>query len=184
MQLQNRVSLTIELSKLFTFGHPMVLQGGFSDVVDTCWWGPHVSLFFISLLFLSFFPSLSSLPASPPPRLPRLPPGSSARRAARSLRAGSRGQGPLGRAQGPPACRTAARDRRRVGRRREESGSIRHAAPPGTASRGLEEREREETERWERREENELTCGPTAMCQPHHQTTQQNHRMAKCERFW
>ena len=34
---------------------------GFTDV-DTTWqWGPLVGLFFISLLFLSFFPSLSSL---------------------------------------------------------------------------------------------------------------------------
>ena len=53
---------------------------------------------------------------------PDLPAGcrlDSARRAAGSLRAGSHGQGPLGRAWGPPARRTAARDRRRrVGRRR------------------------------------------------------------------
>ena len=35
MQLQNRVSLTIKLSKPFTFGHPVALQGGFGDVADT-----------------------------------------------------------------------------------------------------------------------------------------------------
>jgi len=39
----------------------------------------------------------------------------------------------------------AARDRRRVGRRQEEPGSDRRAAPPGATSRGSK-RERDERE--------------------------------------
>ena len=62
----------------------------------------------------------------------------------------------MGRAQGPPARRTAARDRRRVGRCREEPGSIRRAAPPEAVSRGLEVRERErEREKKKQRDERE-----------------------------
>ena len=56
IQLQNRESLTIELSKPFTFGHPVVLVTWLTHGGG----GPHVSFFF-SLLILYFFPSLSSL---------------------------------------------------------------------------------------------------------------------------
>ena len=35
MQLQNQISLTIELSKPFIFDHLAVLKGGFADVDDT-----------------------------------------------------------------------------------------------------------------------------------------------------
>jgi len=35
MQLQNRVSMTIELSKPFTFGYSVVLLGGFGGMTDT-----------------------------------------------------------------------------------------------------------------------------------------------------
>ena len=35
MQLQNRVSLTVELSQAFIFDHLAVLKGGFADVDDT-----------------------------------------------------------------------------------------------------------------------------------------------------
>jgi len=65
----------------------------------------------------------------------------------------------MGRAQGPPARRTAARDRRRVGRCREEPGSIRRAAPPEAMSRGLEEREREMREKKQRDEREERKMG-------------------------
>jgi len=44
IKLQNRVFLTIELSKPFIFDHLAVLKGGFADVDDTWQWGPHVSL--------------------------------------------------------------------------------------------------------------------------------------------
>jgi hypothetical protein len=53
-QLQNRVSLTIELSKLFTFGYPVVLLDGFGDVADTWWWGPQYQGFFPFSLILPF----------------------------------------------------------------------------------------------------------------------------------
>jgi hypothetical protein len=39
---QNQKSLAIELLKPFTFGHPVVLQGGFADVAATWWWA-HMS---------------------------------------------------------------------------------------------------------------------------------------------
>ena len=42
MQLQNWVSLTIELSKPFKFGHLLVLLGGFGDVADTWQWTFHL----------------------------------------------------------------------------------------------------------------------------------------------
>ena len=63
IQLQNRVSLTIQLSKPFTFGHPVILLDGFADVDDTWQWAHMSVYFFISLLFLYFFPPLSTLPA-------------------------------------------------------------------------------------------------------------------------
>ena len=59
MQLQNRVSLTIKLSKPFTFAHPVVLLGGFGDMADTWRWGPQCQV------FSSLFPSAVSRPASP-----------------------------------------------------------------------------------------------------------------------
>ena len=57
IELQNRVSLTIELSKPFTFGHPGGFGCGFADVAATCRWDPPV------FFYLSYF-SLSS-PLSP-----------------------------------------------------------------------------------------------------------------------
>jgi len=36
MQFQNRILLTIQISKPFTFGHLVVLLGHFDDVADTC----------------------------------------------------------------------------------------------------------------------------------------------------
>ena len=44
IKLQNRVFLTIELSKPFIFDHLAVLKSGFADVDDMWQWGPHVSL--------------------------------------------------------------------------------------------------------------------------------------------
>lgn len=56
MKLQNRVFLTIELSKPFIFAHPTVLKGDFADVNDTLQWA-HMSaiIFFLipSILSLS-----------------------------------------------------------------------------------------------------------------------------------
>ena len=52
MQLKNRVSLTIELSKLFIFGHPVVVRVFFP-------------------FFHSFVPSAASRPASPETSSPR-----------------------------------------------------------------------------------------------------------------
>ena len=55
IKLQNRVFLTIKLSKPFIFGHLAVLKGSFTDVDDTWRWGPHVSFFFSPLSSLSPF---------------------------------------------------------------------------------------------------------------------------------
>ena len=43
IQLQNRVALTIQLSKPVTFGHPGGFECGFADVDATWRWGPPVS---------------------------------------------------------------------------------------------------------------------------------------------
>ena len=59
--------MTTQLSKPFIFSHRTVLVSGFADVDATWRWGPHVSLiFFLSLLFLSFFPALSPRRRRPP----------------------------------------------------------------------------------------------------------------------
>ena len=66
IELQNRVSSTIQLSKPFTFGHPAVLLGGFADVDATWRWGPLVSatptlsLFSVSLFLSSLISLLPS----------------------------------------------------------------------------------------------------------------------------
>jgi hypothetical protein len=54
IKLQNRVLLTIKLSKPFIFGHLVVLKGGFADVDDKGS-GAHRSASFslFSFLFLS-----------------------------------------------------------------------------------------------------------------------------------
>ena len=54
MQLQNRISLTIEPSKPFTFGHQVVLLGGFGDVAHTWRWVTMLGIFFLFSLFLPF----------------------------------------------------------------------------------------------------------------------------------
>ena len=59
IQLQNRVALTIQLSKPVTFGHPDGFECGFADVDATCQWGPPVSVTSLSLLSIS--PSFSLL---------------------------------------------------------------------------------------------------------------------------
>ena len=59
IQLQNRVALTIQLSKPVTFGHPGGFECGFADVDATWLWGPPVSP---PLPLLSFF---SPLPHPP-----------------------------------------------------------------------------------------------------------------------
>ena len=56
IQLQNRVALTIQLSKPVTFGHPDGFECGFADVDATWLWGPPVSP---SLSFFSPLPLLS-----------------------------------------------------------------------------------------------------------------------------
>ena len=53
IKLQNRVFLTIKLSKPFIFDHLTVLKGDFADVDDTWQWGPHISYFSSLLLPLS-----------------------------------------------------------------------------------------------------------------------------------
>jgi len=55
IQLQNRVALTIQLSKPVTFGHPGGFECGFADVDATWLWGPPVSP---PLPLLSFFSPL------------------------------------------------------------------------------------------------------------------------------
>ena len=85
IELQNRVSLTTELLKPFTFGHPAVLVAGFTDV-DAAWqWGPLVSVTTplsslylpLSLSYLiSFLLSPSCSPAEAMARRPRSSAGS------------------------------------------------------------------------------------------------------------
>ena len=59
IQLQNRVALTIQLSKPVTFGHPGGFECGFADVDATWQWGPPVSVTSLSLSSLYLPLSLS-----------------------------------------------------------------------------------------------------------------------------
>jgi hypothetical protein len=44
IELQNRISSTIQLSKQFMFDHWAVLQSGFADIDATWQWDPHVTV--------------------------------------------------------------------------------------------------------------------------------------------
>ena len=67
MQLQNRVSLTIQLSKPVRFGHPSGFGCGFADVDATRRWGPPVIPPFPSPSLFSPLPLLSPCAARCPP---------------------------------------------------------------------------------------------------------------------
>ena len=76
IQLQNRVALTIQLSKPVTFGHPSGFECGFADVDATWLWSPPVSpplpLLSLSSLLSPFSLFLLSSPSpSPSPVLCR-----------------------------------------------------------------------------------------------------------------
>ena len=75
IELQNRVSLTIQLLKPFIFDHRVVLLPGFVDVDAMWWWGPLVSHISPLLSLFSCSSSsrvLGSNAAAPPNPVPEM----------------------------------------------------------------------------------------------------------------